>query len=180
MNTTFFEFDEVEAQRELANEENKTGFFSILDEATTIIRIRTAERDHTAKFYALGEYAKAYPRAKLLTDLFSVEGRLLLQLNETEAGGREAVAAALNLANEYLKTAYPKIPALEQKDFLYVSEYTADRRTLVFVRPAARPKQPETAECPLKQMIMPEPELSVEVEYVKGIEPNIRVSNPPQ
>jgi hypothetical protein len=174
----FFEFDEAEAQRELADEEHKAGFCSrVFDQATTIIPIRTAERDHTAEFYALGEYAKTYRGAKLRTDLFSVEGRLRLLLNETKAGGREAVAAALNLANEYLKTAYLKIPALGQKDFLYVDQDAADRCTLVFVRAAARPKQPETAEGRLREMIMPERELSVEVEYVKGVEPKIEVIN---
>lgn len=177
----FFEFDEAEAQREVADEEVKAGFhFSTFDGATTIIRIRTAEHDHTARFYVLDSYAKAYPGAKLLTDLFSVEGRLQLLVNEAKAGGREAVAAALNLVNEYLKTAYPKIPALGQKDLLYVTGDTADRHTLVFVPAAPTPKQPETAEGRVRQMMMPEPQLSVEVEYVKGVDPTIRVSNPPQ
>jgi hypothetical protein len=177
----FFDFDQAKAEREAAAQEEKTGYsFSVFDVATTMVRIRTAERDHNAQFYALDEYARAYPEVKVLTHLLAVVVRLRRLLYEVKAGGQEGVAAALNLGNEYLKTAYPRIPPLRREDFLYVTQYSLDRRTLVFVPTTTRPKQPETAEARMRRMIMPEPELSVEVEFINGAEPKIKVNNPPQ
>ena len=50
----FLEFDSDTALRELDEEQRKIGLsWGVFDDLTTVIRIRTAERDHTGKFYAL-------------------------------------------------------------------------------------------------------------------------------
>jgi hypothetical protein len=175
----FFEFDSVTAQQELEAERNRTGrMMHIADGVTTVIRIQTAERDHKANFYALYEYATAYPAVKSLANLLSVEERLYHLVNEIAAGGKEGIAAALNLANEYLQTAYPNVPALVSEDFRCIS-HTPDRRTIHFVPTPAVTKQPDDRD-PIMKLMAREPQFSVAVEYGKDSMPKITVSNPPQ
>jgi hypothetical protein len=175
----FFEFDSVTAQQELEAERNRTGrMMHVSDGVTTLIRIQTAERDHKANFYALYEYATAYPAVKSLANLLSVEERLSHLVNEIAAGGKEGIAAALNLANEYLQTAYPNVPALVLEDFRCIS-HTPDRRTIHFVPTPAVTKQPDDRD-PIMKLMAPEPQFSVGVEYGKDSTPKITVSNPPQ
>ena len=173
----FFEFDSETAQRELAAEEAKTGLhMCVADGVTTMIHIRTAERDHKGKFYALYDYVTAFPTLKPLLNLYAIQDRLLRLFHEINAGGKER--ATVTLANEYLQRTYPNIPPLVLEDFLYVN-YRPDGRTLCFVpRPALR-KQPDH-EDGFRKVIFGEAKFSVAVEYIKGGTPKIKVCNPPQ
>ncbi len=83
----FFDFDSVTARQELMAEEDKIGqHMTVSDGEMTMIRIRTAERDHQAEFYALHDYATEYPGVKQLANLSSVQDRLLHLFNEIKAG----------------------------------------------------------------------------------------------
>jgi len=82
---------------------------------------------------------------------------------EIDAGGKEAIAAALKLANEYLQTAYPNLPALVLEDFRYASRLP-DGRTIHFMRKPAVIGQPDERDRWIK-FWAPKPEFSVAVEY---------------
>src|SRR5262249_47535019 len=178
----FFDFDNTAASQQLRAEEDKSGLrHAIFDASTTVIRIRTSERDHTGEFYALRNYLEAYPSVKPLQDLYSVQERLLKLSYEIEAGGEEGIGAALKVANEFLRKTYPKVPLLVPADFLYTRRYSPDRRRLVFVRKAAVRKETETDPAARVQMLLfPEPTFSVMVEYTTGNTPKVMVENPPQ
>ena len=178
----FLDFDNLAASQQLRAEEDKSGLrHTIIDASTTVIRIRTSERDHTGEFYALRDYLEVYPSVKLLQDLYAVEERLLKLSYEIEAGGEEGIAAALKLANEFLRKTYPTVPLLVPADFLYTRRYSPDRRRLVFVRKAAVRKETETDPVARVQMLLfPEPTFSVTVEYTTGNTPKVMVENPPQ
>jgi hypothetical protein len=178
----FFDFDNAAASQLLRAEQDRSGLrYTTIDASTTVIRIRTSERDHTGEFYALRNYLEAYPSVKPLQDLYSVEERLLKLSYEIEAGGEQGIAAALKVANEFLRKTYPKVPLLVSADFLCTRRYSPDRRSLVFVRKASVPKETETDPSARVQMLLfPEPTFSVTVEYTTGNTPKIMVGNPPQ
>jgi len=177
----FFDFDEAIANREVSEEAKKTEFsFSTSDGFDTVIRIRTAEREHEARFYELSAHAYYYPDAKRVGDLAAVEERLSHLLNIVRAGGRGRVAEVLKAANDYLKTAYPAVPAVSEDDFLYVRQPASDRQRFVFLPGRLKPKPVQTIEQRIDNKILPAPELSVEVEYSSGVPPKVEVKNPPQ
>ena len=144
----------------------------------SVIRIRTAEREHKAEFYALYEYATAFPGLKPLSNLYAVEKRLSRLFNEIRAGGKESIAAALRLANEHLQKSYPNVAALALEDFLYVDD-TPDGRTMHFVRTLAE-RQPAAVEDGFRGVFFGELEFSVAVAYLKDGTLKITVNNPPQ
>src|SRR5262245_29136663 len=104
------------------------------------------------------------------------ENRLVHLVHEMMAGGKEGIAAALKLANEYLQTTYPKIPALVLEDFRYIS-HTPDQRTIHFV---PTPPAESDDRDPILKWMAPKPQFSVAVEYITGSTPKITVRNPPQ
>ena len=174
----FFDFDSVAAQQDLEAEERKTGLRMIaVDSVKTVIRIRTAERDHKGEFYDLYHSVTAYPAVKQLVNFYAVEKRLLRLFHEVRAGGKGSIATALTLANEYLQRTYPSIPPLVLEDFLYIN-YTPDGRTMYFVPTPAVSKQPDY-EDGFRKVIFGEAKFSVAVEYVTGGAPKIKVLNPP-
>jgi hypothetical protein len=177
----FFEFDRTIANREVLVESKKSGFeFSTFDGVETVIRMRTAEREHEARFYALYDHIRAYPDAKLLANLAAVEERLLHLLKIVKAGGKDRVAEVLKAVNDYLKTAYPTVPAVIEDDFLYSEQPATDRQQFVFLPGRLKPKPTETTEQRIRNMISPAPEFTVEVEYSSGAPPKVQVKNPPQ
>ena len=172
----FFQFD---PHKELEAEQERTGLMvDLFDGVTTVIRIQTSERDHEATFYGLYDYAMTYPAVKSLAQLLSVQNRLMHLVHEIDAGGKEAISAALKLANEYLRTAYPNIPALVLEDFRY-SDHTPDRRTIHFVPRPAVTRELDDSDRMMK-LWAPKPEFAVVVEYRNDRAPKITVSNPPQ
>ena len=177
----FFEFDRAMAAHEVSEESKKTGFsFSASDGIETVIRIRTAEREHEARFYSLSTHARAYPDAKRVADLAAVDERLTHLLYIVKAGGRDRVAEVLKAANDYLETTYPAVPALIEDDFLYAEQPASDRQRFVFLPGRLKPKPTQTVEQRINNMISPAPEFSVEVDYSSGAPPKVQVKNPPQ
>jgi hypothetical protein len=73
------------------------------DGGTTVIRIRTADLDHEASFNSLEIFAEAYPGIKSLAQLWTIEKRLNLFIEEVKAGGKEAVATAAEQASAFAK-----------------------------------------------------------------------------
>jgi hypothetical protein len=114
----------------------------VCDGVTTVIRIRTAERDHKGEFSDLYDYVTLFPALKSLVNFSAIKDRLFRLFHEISAGGKESIAATLTLANEYLQRTYPNIPPLVLEDFLYIN-YTPDGRTLCFVPSPAVSKQPD-------------------------------------
>jgi hypothetical protein len=81
----FFEFDSEIAEQEIEAEQERIGVtMTLSDGVTTIIRIQTAERDHTARFYGLYDYMTEYPAVKSLANLLAVQKRLSRLMSEIE------------------------------------------------------------------------------------------------
>jgi hypothetical protein len=175
----FFEFDSDTALREVEEEQRKIGLtWGVFDGLTTVIRIRTAERDHTGTFYALDDYGTIFPTLKPVANFSAVEKRLSRLAWEIRAEGKENIAAALKLANEHLRKTYPNVPALLFEDFLYIDN-TPDARTMHFVRTLAE-RQPRDVKEGLRKVFFGGPEFSVAVAYLRDGTLKITVHNPPQ
>lgn len=175
----FFDLDSENAQRELDAEKAKNGLeMAVYDGVWTVIRIRTAERDHEAKFYALYDYVTTFPELKSLVHLSAVQERLSRMRNEICAGGKESIEAALKLANEHLQKTFPNVPAVVFEDFLYI-DFTPDGRTLYFVRALAE-RQPRDVNEGFRKWFFGEPEFSVAVTYLNDGTLKITVRNPPR
>src|SRR5262245_32643227 len=175
----FFEFDSDAALRELDEEQRKIGLsWGVFDDLTTVIRIRTAERDHTGKFYALDDYVTIFPALKPLANFSAVKKRLSRLASEIRAGGKETIAAALQLANEHLRKTYPNVAALLFEDFLYIDN-TPDARTMHFVRTLAE-RPPRDVKEGLRKVFFGEPEFSVGVAYLRDGTVKVTIHNPPQ
>jgi hypothetical protein len=73
----FFEFDPAKVKKDVeAATKRKGKKGSILDSATTSIRIQTADKDYTINYYALSFTAKQFPEIKELQQLLAIQKRL--------------------------------------------------------------------------------------------------------
>jgi hypothetical protein len=109
----FFDFDEAKVKAAIQEEMKKKGVgIAVGGGSTTVIRIKTAAKEHEARYYALGTFAKQYKDIKALAQLEAVEQRLTRVVNESVAGGPEEIAKLLALVNDRLKKEYPDAPPL--------------------------------------------------------------------
>src|SRR6187401_446477 len=100
----FFKIDRAEISRAMDEEERKTGVsMTVFDAATTVIRIKTADREQELRFNDLGGWANRYPTIQPLQQLSNVEKRLERLMEEFRPGVREVIATALIAVNDAMK-----------------------------------------------------------------------------
>lgn len=114
----FFDFDIEKVKLEIAEEQKKMKGIGIAvgGGSTTVIRVKTAAKEHEARYYALGTYANQYKGVKALAQLSEVEKRLTQVMNVTTAGGAEEMTKLLNQVNEQLKKEYRDAQPLTMND----------------------------------------------------------------
>jgi hypothetical protein len=131
----FFKIDLTEVSRAIEEEVRKTGVsMSIADAATTVIRVKTADREQELRFNALGTWANRYPTIQPLQQLFNVQKRLQRLIEEFRPGVRETIAFALNAVNDAIKREHPGQPPLTLSDFNYTGGETSGPHTTQFFR----------------------------------------------
>jgi hypothetical protein len=108
----FFDFDVEKVRAAIIAKEG-----SVTEATSTIIRVKTADRDKEIKFPLLEFYARQYPQLKALQQLHQIEIKLNLLRTETLVGGKKELARGIKLANQELKKQFPKdAPILTEKD----------------------------------------------------------------
>src|SRR5262249_50622123 len=71
----FFQLDAKRIQAEI-EKDSGGGFAGVIDASDTVVRVRTAEREHEVRFNALGFVARQYPKIERLVQLNDVAERL--------------------------------------------------------------------------------------------------------
>jgi hypothetical protein len=124
----FMDFTNGNALQDIAIQSAKCGrsFRVKEDGGTTVIRIRTADLDHEASFNSLEFFAEAYPGIKSVGQLWTIEKRLNLLIEEVKAGGKEAVTTAAEQASAFAKQ--QKEPITFQVEDLQRTVMTTDGR----------------------------------------------------
>jgi hypothetical protein len=92
------------------------------DRVTTRVRVRTAEREHDAKWHQLASAALLFPEAERLHQLVRVERRLRNILMVLMAGGPERVGSLADWATRQL---WPTYPDLAPFTAAHLSHYAA-------------------------------------------------------
>jgi hypothetical protein len=152
----FPQFSTGDAQQEIAVQNARCGrSMKVEDAGTTIIHIQTADMEHEGRYTALGVFAAAYPGVKSLGQLWAIERRLGNLMEEVKAGGKDAVAAALDEANKFAKQRQDAID-FRIEDFQRTVISTDGRKMLEF----ARDREDGTS-------------ISVNVEYKSGRPPSV-------
>ena len=100
---------------------------------TTIIRIKTAAKEHEVKVFALANHVNQYKEIKALAQLLAVEQRLNRVKQEATAGGSAEVGKLLALANEQLRKEYPDAQPLTAVD-LQAARWQQDTLVVSFFR----------------------------------------------
>jgi hypothetical protein len=131
----FFEINQTEISRAMEEEERKTGVSrTVFDASTTVIQVKTADREQELRFNALGTWANRYPTIQRLQQLFNVKKRLGRLIEEFRPGVRETIAVALATANETMKREHPDQPELTLNDFLNTGGETSGLQSTQFFR----------------------------------------------
>jgi hypothetical protein len=134
----FFEFDADAVQRAVRAEQQRAGgTFNIFDGGTTVIRVRTGDKEHEVSYYALTYYARIYPAVPDLGRLVAIETKLQGIADSLGRGVRERVNMALDQANQAIKEQRPELPALVLADYRRTVLSEGGRRTVEFGRALA-------------------------------------------
>lgn len=116
----FFEFDAEKVKAVVQEIQKKQGVaVAIGGASTTVIKIRTAAKEHEARCYALGTVAGQYKEVKALGQLAAVEKRLQRALYEATGGGAAELTKLRDLANGRLKKEYPDAAPLTADDLMF-------------------------------------------------------------
>jgi hypothetical protein len=107
---------------------------AVADAADTIVRVKTADKESDLRFNAVSVFARWYPTIQELKQFSAVETRLRFLFEESRAGGRQAVEAALAEANTYLKQQNPTLAALAVENYLRTLESPDGRKSMQFLR----------------------------------------------
>lgn len=158
----FFEFDIKEVDKAVEAEKQRTGqFFAIADAPTTHIRVKTAERELEASYYALGFIVNQFKEIKALNQLHAVEERLNQLHSRTWAGGAEGVERFLELANAELKRQHPDVKPLTADELQYAGRRNG-LATISFSRTG--PKEGQFISAQIQEQAEGKPEINVTVQ----------------
>lgn len=128
-------FDISEEKIAKAIQEQKAGIgIAIADAATTVVKIKTADKEHEVKVYALGMQANQYKKVEALLNLVAIEKTLNQLLSTAWAGGPVAVEASLKVANAELKKTFPDLKPLAADDLRFARMNPQGNVTLNFHR----------------------------------------------
>jgi hypothetical protein len=125
-----FDADKVKASIEAQTPDK------IFDATATIIRIKTAEKEHEASYYAVDHFVKW---SKELRKFEAVQRRLDQLLNKVNADGETAMKNSLKLANEqlerqFLQGQFAELPVLSKDDVQAINLKENDRSYVSFFR----------------------------------------------
>ena len=131
---SFLDFNTGDTLQAIAAQNALCGrFMRVEDGATTVIHIRTADLDHEGRFNSLGVFAETYPGVKPLLQLWTIEKKLNLFMEEVKAGGKDSVETAAEQATSFVKQ--QQNPVKFQVEDLQRTVMTPDgRRMLQFKR----------------------------------------------
>ena len=136
----FFDFDDAKVKAAIAEIQKKKGIATrVTGASSTIVRIKTAVKEHEAKYYALSTVANQYKEVKELGQLLAVEQRLSRVKNEAIAGGSAEVVKLLTLANEHLRKEFPDAQPLTPSDLQSARWQGEDTLIVSFFRRGAQP-----------------------------------------
>ncbi len=83
----FFALSGTDIQKAVTAENKRLGIgYGVGDAIDTVIRIKTADKENEVHFYAINEYAQAYPSIKALQQLQALQSRLERVYQELAAG----------------------------------------------------------------------------------------------
>ena len=106
----FFAFDARELDRDLRRAYVYGGTLnSPYDRVTTRVRVRTADREHDARWHQLASAVVVFPEAERLHQLIRVERRLRNVLLVLAAGGQQRVGSVADWATRALRPTYPDL-----------------------------------------------------------------------
>jgi hypothetical protein len=124
---------DIRAAIDAENRRTRTGM-AVADAADTFVRVKTADKESDLRFNAVSVFARWYPTIQELKQFSAVETRLRFLFEESRAGGRQAVEAALAEANTYLKQQNPTLAALAVENYLRTLESPDGRKSMQFLR----------------------------------------------
>jgi hypothetical protein len=134
----FFDFDADKVKAAVADIQRKKGIgIAIGGGSTTVIAIKTAAKEHAARYYALGTVAEQYKEVKALGQLLAVERRLQRTMYQATAGGAADLDKLRKLANERLKKEYPDAAPLTADDLMF-ARWAKDTLEVRFFRRGAQ------------------------------------------
>ena len=109
----FFDIDVTAIQRQIREEQNKTGrLFAIADAGESIIRVCSGKHQKEVKFYALSHAARQFPEISALQRLYAIEQEIKRMATWVRIGGDEGAQSVLALVNGYLSRKHPDIEPL--------------------------------------------------------------------
>lgn len=107
----FFDYDAKKVAAAL-----DAGNVPLLDDMTTVLRVKTAAKEHEVSQYSLKATAESHKNIKALAQLTAIEARLQRLMHETRAGGKAALDDIVKVANEHLKKQLPEAAPLTAAD----------------------------------------------------------------
>jgi hypothetical protein len=136
----FFDFDAEKVKAAVADEMKKSGMgIAVGGGSTTVIRIKTAAKEHEGRYYAASAFANQYKDLKALAQFVAVERRLSRAMYEATAGGPEEVGKLVQVVNERLKKEYPDAAPLTAADLQSARWQGEDTLVATFTRMGAQP-----------------------------------------
>ena len=136
----FLEYDPAKVEQAVEDVTRKNGPVpQVADAPSTVVKVRTADKEHKASYYALGMAANQFKEIKPLQQLHAIEYRLGRLQAITWAGGPKVVDEYLKLVNEKLKAEYPDVAPLTRDEFRYARTIDGTM-TAMFSRPDAEKK----------------------------------------
>ena len=126
----FFDHDAKKVEAALA----ASGKPPVLDDATTVLRVKTAAKEHEVSQYALANTAENHKNIKALAQLRAIDVRLQRLMNQVRAGGKTALDGIVKTANEHLKKQLPDAAALTAADLQEASVHPNGDKQVNFYR----------------------------------------------
>lgn len=117
----FLDISEEKIAKAIQEEQKQKGVIGpmIADAATTVIKIKTADKEHEVKAYALSMQANQYKKIEAIQNLVAIEKALNNLLSTAWAGGPKAVESMLTVANAEIKKTFPELKPLAADDLRF-------------------------------------------------------------
>ena len=112
----FFEYDADKVKAKMEEAQKQREIPQIADAPDSVFEIRTADKKHSVRHYALGE-AGEYKEIEELQQLSAIHRRLNKLMSETRVGGKAGIEKLLKLANVELNEQHPDIKPLSAENF---------------------------------------------------------------
>lgn len=117
----FLDISEETIAKDMLDEQKRRGLIigPMADPVTTVIKVRTADKEHEVKVSALDTHADIYEKIESLQNLVAIEKTLIQLLSTALAGGPTAIDASLKVANDAIKETFPALKSLVADDLRF-------------------------------------------------------------